>query len=429
MLRLIFQNIYSFGVRVANIGITSELTFHEKKKTQLLNIVVASGTPLNLFFAILNFWQQNTWLAVTNVLLLAGGILILVINSYRKFLLSRLILTFLGSLLFMVGAIFFRNGAEYYLLTNLLVIIIYFNEKTYIILISLFNCLLFIGVRIFLYNPPFIYGTVSLNRIIFNISWALLIMVLALLFFKKEQRDYQDQVEEKNKELELLNDTKQKLFSIIAHDLRSPIGQLRNSLDLVNKEYMSPEAFKQVSARLSSEVDHLHSTLDNLLHWSLGQFQGIKTIPEKVSLDELVEKKALLFRPSFETKNIAFEYRPSGLFVFADRDHLLLVLRNLMYNAIKYSHHNGCISIRTSQKDHHIVIEVSDTGIGMSETIKTSIFSATHLMSVTGTSNEKGTGLGLKLCKEFIEKNNGSIWLESEEGKGSTFYISMPSAN
>ncbi|MES2373212.1 MAG: HAMP domain-containing sensor histidine kinase [Bacteroidota bacterium] len=426
MLRSLFHTIYSFGVRVANIGITSELTFHEKKKTQLLNIVVASGTPLNFFFAILNFWQRNTLLAITNVLLLAGGILILIINSYRRFLLSRLILTFLGSLLFMVGAIFFRNGAEYYLLTNLLVIIIYFNEKTYIILISSFNCLLFIGVRIFLHDSSYIYGTVSFNRVIFNISWALLTMVLALLFFKKEQKDYQDQVEEKNKELEKLNDTKEKLFSIIAHDLRSPIGQLRNSLDLVNREYMSPEAFKQVSSRLSSEVDHLHSTLDNLLRWSLNQFQGIKTTPEKVSLDELVEQKAMLFRRSFETKNISFEYQPSGLFVFADRDHLMLVLRNLVSNSIKYSHQNGSVSFLAYPKDDRVIIEISDTGIGMSEEIKTSLFNTTHLVSVTGTSNEKGTGLGLKLCKEFVEKNNGSIWLETEQEKGSTFYISMP---
>lgn len=428
MLRSLFQSVYSFGVKVANIGITDELPFHEKKKTQLLNVVVASGIPLNLFFGILNFVQGKPLLAITNVLLFAGGIIILVINSYRRFLLSRLILTFMASLLFLVGAVFFRNGGEYYLVTNLLVIIIYFNEKIYIILISLFNCLLFIGIKIFLHTSSFSYGEVSYGRVVFNISWSLLIMVLALIFFKREQHAYQEQVEEKNKELEKLNDTKQKLFSIIAHDLRSPIGQLRNSLDLVNKEYMSPETFKKVSSRLSAEVDLLHSTLDNLLRWSISQLQGIKAVPQRTSLDELIRKKASLFRQSFETKNISFEFTPTGLFAFVDPDHLLLVLRNLISNAIKYSYQDGRIMVSAYEKGDRIVIEVSDDGMGMTEDIKTTIFDEANLVSVSGTANEKGTGLGLKLCKEFIEKNNGTIWLETKENKGTTFYIQLPSA-
>ncbi|MEO8174458.1 MAG: HAMP domain-containing sensor histidine kinase, partial [Sediminibacterium sp.] len=263
---------------------------------------------------------------------------------------------------------------------------------------------------------------------LFNICWALLTMVLALMFFKKEQRDYQDQVEEKNKELQKLNDTKQKLFSIIAHDLRSPIGQLRNSLDLVNKEYMSPETFRQISSKLSSEVDHLHSTLDNLLRWSLNQFEGIRVVPQKISLDEIIGKKENLFKQPFEAKGITFKYSPTGLYVLADPDHFSLVLRNLISNAIKYSYQDGCVSIHAYEKSGCILIEVSDTGMGMTEEIKNSIFNAANLVSVTGTSNEKGTGLGLKLCKEFIEKNNGSIWLESEEQKGSTFYVSLPEA-
>ncbi|MES2329394.1 MAG: HAMP domain-containing sensor histidine kinase [Bacteroidota bacterium] len=427
MLRSVFQNIYSFGVRVANIGISDSLTFHEKKKTQLLNVVVATGIPLNLFFCILNFAQEKPLLGIINFLLLGGSIIILVINSYRRFLLSRLILTFLASVLFIIEAVYFRNGGEYYLIANLVVIIIYFNEKKYIFLISLFNCLLFIGMRVFIQQSSFVYGVVPFGRVIFNISWSLLILVLALLFFKKEQQDYQQQVEDKNKELEELNNTKQKLFSIIAHDLRSPIGQLRNSLDLVNKEYMSPETFRQVSAKLSSEVDHLHSTLDNLLRWSLNQLQGIKAAPEKIALDELIEKNATLFRQSFETKNISFEFNTTGLSVFADPDHLMLVIRNLVSNAIKYSYHDGCITISAYEKDSHIIIEVTDTGMGMNEEIKTSIFGgSTNIVSSTGTSNEKGTGLGLKLCKEFIEKNNGHIWLESTEKKGSTFYAAIP---
>ncbi len=429
MLRSLFNNICSFWVKVANIGITGDLSFHEKKKTQLLNVVVASGLPLNIFFCFLNLAEGKPLLSAMNLFLFFGGCLILLINSYRKLLLSRLILTFLGSVLFASEAILFRNGGEYYLITNLIVITIYFSERNYIIFITLFNCLVFIGIKIFLNSSSYSYGAVPFGRVIFNISWALMIMFLALLYFKKEQKSYQEQVEEKNRELEKLNATKQKLFSIIAHDLRSPIGQLKNSLDLASKEYISPEAFRKISATLSSEVDHLHSTLDNLLRWSMSQFQGIKASPERIALADLIEKQATLFKQSLEQKNITFKQEDVNAFVLADPDHLMLIIRNLVSNSIKYSYENGMIIVRARTKSGRVIIEVADSGMGMDENVKASIFTNGNIISSTGTSNEKGTGLGLKLCKEFIEKNNGQLWVESMEQKGTTFYISLPEAN
>lgn len=426
MLRSLYLNIYHFWAGIANIGVSDRLSFHEAKKTQLLNIVVASGIPLNVVFCILNFYQDKTLLAVVNLLLGLGGIAILIINSYRRFLLSRLIMTFLASVLFMIGAVFFRNGGEYYLVTNLLVIIIYFNERWYIFLICLFNCALFLAAKIFLAYSTFEYGTVPFGRVLFNISWALVTMVLALMFFKKEQAAYQELIEQKNQELESLNHTKEKLFSIIAHDLRSPIAQLKNSLDMVSNQYISPEVFRQISAKLSSEVDQLHSTLDNLLKWSISQFHGIKAEPEVVALTPIVERKALLFEQLLEQKKIVLSWQLNNLSVFADPDHVLLVMRNLISNAIKYSYENSNITIRANRQQDMVLIEIADRGMGMTEAVRTSVFAAADIISNTGTSNEKGTGLGLKLCKEFIEKNGGKIWLESEEGKGTVIFILLP---
>jgi signal transduction histidine kinase len=428
MLQNLFHNIRTYWLQIANIGITDQLSFHEKKKNQLLNIVVAFGVVLNIFFGILNLSHHKTLLGIINFLLMAGGIIVLVINSYRKFLVSRVILTFIGSLLFTASAILFRNGGEYYLLANLVVVIIYFNEPKFLISISLFNCLLFIGIKLFL-QTDYVYDTLPFSRVIFNTCWSLATIVLALLFFKNEQKVYQDQVEQKNKELEKLNDTKQKLFSIIAHDLRSPIGQLKNSLDLVSKQHLSPEDFQQISSKLSSEVDHLHSTLDNLLRWSMSQLQGIQAMPAKTALKEVIEKQAVLFKQSLELKNISFSQENVDLFVFADPDHLMLIIRNLVSNSIKYSYENGTIMIRSYPKDDCIIIEVADNGMGMNEKVQASVFSNGNMVSHAGTSNEKGTGLGLKLCKEFIERNNGLLWMESTERKGTTFYILLPAAN
>lgn len=428
MLRSLYVNIYNFWTGIANIGVSDRLSFHETKKTQLLNIVVASGIPLNFFFCILNFFQGKTLLAIVNLLLLLGSFAILIINSYQKFLLSRLIMTFLASVLFMIGAVFFRNGGEYYLLTNLLVIIIYFNERLYIFFICLFNCALFLVAKIFLAYSTYEYGTVPFGRVLFNISWALATMVLALLFFKKEQKAYQELIEEKNTELETLNNAKEKLFSIIAHDLRSPIGQLKNSLDLVSNQYISPEVFRQISAKLSSEVDQLHSMLDNLLKWSISQFHGINTVAETVPLTPVVEKNATHFKQALEQKNIVLSWQLNELSVCADPDHLMLVIRNLISNAIKYSYPQSNITIRADKKNDSVLIEIADRGMGMNDEMKSNVFDTGNMVSNTGTSNEKGTGLGLKLCKEFIEKNGGEIWLESAEGKGTVFYILLPAA-
>lgn len=428
MLRELYHKIYLFGVKVANIGITPELGFHEAKKTQLLNFIVAAGIPTNIFFCINNIVHHKEVLAFINFLLLLGAFLILLINSYRKFLVARLILTFLSSVLFSTSAVLFRNGGEYFLIVNLVIIIIYFNEKIFLIAISIFNCGLFIGIKIFLENNHTYFTPVSYGRVIFNMAWTLSSMMLALLFFKKEQITYQQQIEEKNKQLQKMNDAKEKLFSIISHDLRSPIGQLKNSLDLVNREFISPETFQQISTKLSAEVDRLHGTLDNLLRWSISQLQGINASPEKISLATLLQQKLMIFKQVAEQKNINLVLQDVNRYIWADPDHLLLVLRNIISNAIKYSYQNGEILIRSHIKDNQVIIEVIDQGMGMTESVRSSIFQNDNIISNTGTANEKGTGLGLKLCKEFIEKNNGKIWIESTEHKGTTFFLSLPEA-
>ena len=287
---------------------------------------------------------------------------------------------------------------------------------------------MFIAIKYYL-NTPIIYYTVSFGRIIFNMTWSMATGLLALLYFKNEQVIYQKQIEEKNKELERLNQAKQKLFSIIAHDLRSPIAQLKGSLELVSKEYISAQVFKEISARLSSEVDHLQSTLDNLLRWSMSQLQGLETKPEKISLPEVVNEKLALFESSMKKKNITIVSEGIDLFVWADMDYFQLAVRNLISNAIKYSYPDSEIIIRGSKKGNQVIIEIADKGIGLNEAMKQSILNSVTLNSTSGTAQEKGTGLGLKLCKEFIEKNNGKVWVESIEHEGSSFFISLPSAN
>jgi signal transduction histidine kinase len=381
--------------------------------------------PVNAYFSVINFSQGKILLACINICLLGGAALILLINYYRRFFLARLILTFLASVLFSTSAVLYRNGGEFMLLTNLMIIIIYFDNARFLILMTLFNCALFLGIRYWLQTGE-VYYTVPFSRIMFNMGLTLIMMSGALIFFKREQLNYQEQIEEKNKELQQLNENKQKLFSIIAHDLRSPIGQLKGSLDLVKKTYLQPEEFLKISGNLSAQVDQLHTTLDNLLRWSISQFQGIQAIPAKTDLNEIIEQNKTLFKEVMALKKITLKADPLIPAVWADADHCRLILRNLMSNAIKYSYESGYIYIRCQSDGASLIISITDNGTGISKETQTNIFNTGKMVSSAGTSMEKGTGLGLKLCKEFVEKNKGSIWLESDEEKGSTFYFSLP---
>lgn len=227
-----------------------------------------------------------------------------------------------------------------------------------------------------------------------------------------------------------LNATKDRLFAIVSHDLRTPIISLKNLLQLVDEQSISPENYSQVSSKIKDDVEHLHFTLNNLLQWAYTQMQGLKTNVKEVLLYPLIKESESLMHEYAKNKNIAVENNVNPQTkVHADPDHIKLIFRNLINNALKYTPNGGTIKIKTSNLNGNCTVSVSDNGVGMNAEIMESLFKEKSIKSRFGTEGEKGTGLGLMLCKEFIEKNGGKIWAESEEGKGSTFSFSIPVLN
>lgn len=233
----------------------------------------------------------------------------------------------------------------------------------------------------------------------------------------------------KNQELQKFNSAKEKLFSIIAHDVKSPIIGLKSSLDLLNKDIISVEEFKSLSFELAQRVGQLQNNLDNLLQWSQSQMLGITAKPEQCSLQTILLDCLGLLQQNLENKKIKIETGiTDSVNIYADPNHVRLVLRNLISNAIKFSYPEHTIFIMAETNKDEVVICVKDTGVGMTQSSTDKIFDALQLNSQYGTANEKGTGLGLQMCKEFLEQNNGKIWVQSELGKGSTFCFSLPKA-
>lgn len=228
-------------------------------------------------------------------------------------------------------------------------------------------------------------------------------------------------------ELEMANQTKDKLFAILGHDLRSPIGSLEGVLNLMNTGAVSQEEFQSFIPQFHKNVKNMQNTLENLLQWSVSQMKGMNATPSFVNLQGLIEEKINLFATVAQAKNITISTQTTtNLTAWADLNHVRLILRNLINNAIKFTPKSGQIIINVHSKDNQVVVNVIDTGVGMSEEQAGKLFDKSQSFTTYGTSGEKGTGLGLQLCQEIVIKNGGSIWAHSEQGKGSTFSFSLP---
>lgn len=228
-------------------------------------------------------------------------------------------------------------------------------------------------------------------------------------------------------ELAELNKLKDKLFSIVAHDLRSPLITLMDILNMAKAEELSELEFKSFLPSLSSHTEYTYGLLENLLHWSKSQLTGETVHPELFDLALLTRNNINFYTEKARQKGISLQAEvEEGALVFADKSMIQLVIRNLFNNAIKFCRENGRIRISAVGDDQYTTVCVSDTGVGIPAADMNRLFRLENF-TTRGTNNEQGTGLGLMLCKEFVEKNSGTIWAESTAGEGSRFYFRLPS--
>ncbi|TAE17534.1 MAG: hypothetical protein EAZ95_06205 [Bacteroidetes bacterium] len=244
----------------------------------------------------------------------------------------------------------------------------------------------------------------------------------------EELNTQKEQLASQNDTLQQLNTTKDKLFSIVSHDFRSPLNALKSTAYLMSREDISPAEVKELTANVTTQINHTSYFLENLLFWAKSQLKGFHMEAERFNLQELVQENIELAYPQAEQKKIVLEARSHEMvWIMADKHMTRLVLRNLLSNALKYSRHADRVTLAYQRRQDHVLITIQDTGLGMTAEQMRSLFTP-HTSSTYGTNQEKGAGLGLLLCKDFVERNAGKIWAESEAGKGSTFYFTLPLA-
>lgn len=244
-----------------------------------------------------------------------------------------------------------------------------------------------------------------------------------------DRREQELIIKNQNEELKRLNAAKDKFFSIVAHDLKNPFSAIIGSSDLlINRiENNNVQELDKLAKIINQSSKKALDLLLNLMEWSQIQTGRINFLPEFFDLNLLVEETLSLLACNADEKTISIQnYISQGTLVYADKRMISAVLRNLISNALKYTNLNGLISIASESQAEKVIISVNDNGVGIADKEMEKLFKIDVVHSTPGTLKEKGTGLGLILCKEFLEKNKGEIWIESELNIGTKFFFSLP---
>ena len=264
--------------------------------------------------------------------------------------------------------------------------------------------------------------------------------LLVLIYLKRNSGiKYTQELEEKNikiklqnealaeqtKHLENVNNVKDKLFSIVSHDLKDSLSSINGFIDLLKDGSLSKEEFDNLIPELSENANNASLLLFNLLNWSKSQMESLEPKPSLFDVQEVFESKVKLVEQRMESKGIKLIDHSLRDFAYADRSMFEIVVQNLLANALKFCKEGDEITIANHISNGTCIVSIADTGIGISKNNIGKLFNSSSFTTV-GTNNEKGTGLGLSICKELVELNNGKIWVESTQGEGSTFYVQLP---
>jgi two-component system, sensor histidine kinase and response regulator len=243
---------------------------------------------------------------------------------------------------------------------------------------------------------------------------------------RKEIQEKAELLEKQTHALQELDQLKNKLFSIISHDLRTPLYALRNLFRNIEKHDIPGDEIKMMIPGIVTDLNFTTGLMENLLQWAKSQMQANAMKPELLDISKMIKDASQLLRLQASAKQIYLDAMVDApIYIYADRDMINLVLRNLLSNAIKFTGEKGQVSIGAHELGGAVEVFVQDTGLGMDKEALQRINESMYF-TTKGTANESGTGIGLMLCKEFLTKNGGRMYVESEQGKGSTFSFTLP---
>ncbi len=435
---------------IRSIGSTPDLDDYEKRKLSVFNQLNFVGVCCGLFIPVAGLFDHQDLPPIATIVALSPAVIsscVLLLNHRHRHDLARMIyFTLYPVLTSMVYAAGLDVGVELFFILYGVLAVFYMKKPLYGFIAFFVSVSCYAVVFIFPINYAYNLRATNFPFYVLNHGVAIIFIFFALSWIKKENIGYQQSILTKNDklhqtnleverqkeviakkadELSELNTLKNKLFSVISHDLKNPIYALRNLFRNVEKYNVEADELKSMVPDIVGDLNYVTALMENLLQWAKSQMQAETLYVQSIDLSQQIEETTNMLRLQADAKRVYIHNKASGpVYVSADKDVLDLVLRNLLSNAIKYTPENGNVFIETADLAEGIEISIQDTGVGMTKDVLSKL-SENNFYTTRGTANETGTGLGLMLCKEFLKKMGSTMFIESEYGKGSTFSFTL----
>jgi len=407
---------------IVTSGTFDRLDFDIKRKVVIINSLLLIAIPILTGYIIYTFSQGAMKFFFIDLAILAVDMVLLVIlrKTLKVTLIAHVMTLVLAAVLFnmYISGGHDKTGPIFSLLFPVVVLYLYGLKKGSIIVI-LYLLVITISTALFYGNPWFprydyfaLYRFATIFLFIFLCSLIYGYVVEWTMRQMKEAVTFRD-----------------KFISILAHDLKGPMGTYHDIAAYITENYksLSENEFEEMMQALRTSSENNYNLLINLLQWSMVKGNMITHNPAAIHLKSMTAAIAVIYGVNLKQKRLVLNMKiDDSMMIHADENMLSMVMRNLLSNAIKYSRDDGSITIASWTEGNNAVIKVSDSGMGMSKNTYGMLFRNKDYISVPGSGGESGTALGLVLCREFVERNGGTIWAESREGEGSDFFFTTP---
>ncbi|MBM9545899.1 HAMP domain-containing histidine kinase [Leptospira sp. 201903074] len=425
------------GIRwLLNLGVTEHLGLESSVRVQLSNLIAILGIFSNIQYSIFFFIAGAPHYQIMNVIhcfVISALVLVLYLNTKERYSLSRIILVFTISVpLFFVSTISFgtSGGFYYYFLMFAIVPFVLFSyeDKWWILFVFLMNTSFYIWFEFFGSPGDFIKGTLLYHKAVqdmFRINSVVSCLSFVALFMFYFLRN----INRIQKEMIRINDHKDRIFSILAHDLKGPIGTMSNYLGYLTNSLPEREELVFGLKELKKSTNQTYLVLENLLDWVRNETKKTQYNPLNLNLSTIIKNATDILNIQAKDKEISWETKISeDHCIYCDERMTATVLRNILSNAVKYSHPKGKVSIEAEPHSHFMEIRFQDRGVGMSVELLEKIMEGKRFPSRFGTVGERGTGLGLLVCMELLKEQGGSLQVISKLEEGTKIIVRLPLA-
>jgi signal transduction histidine kinase len=446
-LKGVSKKLSAFLFKIKYVGVTPGMNPVEKSKLGIFNslnffqFITGIVVPVMGLIGAQRF-PSSGWIIVCLPALVS--VFVLVLNYCHKHELA--LLTYFVLYPFFICFNYINGislGVELSFILYGILSVFFIQDIGYMIFSISFSMISYFFLSVIL--KKYIYQLEQINFVAYLVNQGLAIIYIfyGLYLIKTENANYNTALYQNNleiqkqanllkqqaEELDQLNSLKNKLFSVISHDLKAPMYALRNLFDNIHSQDMPAEEIKELIPEVKKDLNYTVSLMENLLQWAKSQMKVHTVRPQLINITDLIDEVMHLLHLQAEAKRIHIGKKTSGaVYAWADHDMINLVLRNLVSNAIKFTPQGGNICIGASELSAFAEVYVQDSGKGMSSTEVKKVNSQ-EFYTTNGTAQEQGTGIGLMLCREFLVKNEGCLRIESEPGKGSTFSFTLPLAD